>query len=106
MFDSVTFLTGFSFVISSISVLIWFSFLVLNIKSMSNHEERRPMMFAMPIVGLLTSLGTLASVSAFLYITHVEPTTPPILALIAAIGRGALLMGGVVGLMYYLRRHG
>ena len=57
----------------------------------------------MPVVGLLASIGTLASAGGLLIVvTGVDIGLAPFSA-VAAVGRGALLMGGTMALVFFLR---
>ena len=89
--------------VSSVAVLIWIALLIRMAKSFGCHSERRPFMMAMPVVGLVAAVGTLASgigfgISSGVIDLDIPKTT---LTLVASMGRGALLMGGAIALAYY-----
>jgi hypothetical protein len=89
--------------ISALASIIWVVLLVRMVWAMKHGRERRPYILAMPMVGLLASFGTLASAIGFGLQTgmidiQIEPQA---LSLVASMGRGALLMGGVIAFAYY-----
>ena len=88
---------------SAIAVTIWLVLLVRMVLAMKRGRERRPYILAMPMVGLLASIGTLASAIGIGIQTGVLEVdiSREALTLVASMGRGALLMGGVVALTYY-----
>ena len=95
-------------VISVIAATIWLVLLVRMVLAMKRGRERRPYILAMPMVGLLASIGTLASAIGFGIQTGVLDfqISSDALSLVASMGRGALLMGGVVALGYYHPHNG
>jgi len=94
--------------ISAASVVAWSVLTVRILSSFRAHVEKRPYILSMPAVGLLASLGTLASALGFALQRHLieVPISPEALSITASMGRGALLMGGVVALAYYHPRNG
>lgn len=89
-------------IISALASLIWIALLVRTVRSRYRDQERRVISLVMPIVGLMASLGTLSS--AFAYLVAVSPDIeigPEGLTLVASMGRGALLMGGIMAFALY-----
>lgn len=94
-------------VISGLAVLVWGILTVKMVMSVYRRHERRPFILSMPAVGLLAAVGTLASAIGFGISSgtlHVD-IPPETLTLVASMGRGALLMGGVIALAYYNPSH-
>lgn len=93
----------FAILISGLSVLAWAALLVKSFGGFQRHVIRRPMWLAMPIVGLLASVGTLASAIGFAYQTGLlsGEINQELFSLVASMGRGALLMGAVISLGYF-----
>jgi hypothetical protein len=89
--------------ISALAATIWLVLLVRMVWAMKHGRERRPYILAMPMVGLLASIGTFASAVGFAIQTGVIDLhiSQEALSLVASMGRGALLMGGVIALGYY-----
>lgn len=89
--------------VSALSVCIWAGLGLRIIFKMRSHAEHRLFIMAMPAVGLVASLGTLASAIGFGISsgTFEFPLSQQSLTLVASMGRGALLMGGVIALAYY-----
>lgn len=90
---------------TSIVALVVWTAVVIRIYWCSNktHTERRFSTTVMPLVGWVATLGTLASAigfaqSAGVYDFGLDRGT---LTFIASMGRGALLMGGIMVLVYY-----
>lgn len=93
--------------VSAFSVGVWSVLMVRMVLTVASRREQRPFILAMPVVGLTASLGTLASAVAFW--SAMEPTVDfngEILSLVASMGRGGLLMGGVIALAYYRPKGG
>jgi len=90
-------------VISLASSVVWFLLLIMILRSFKQHIERRPYILSMPLVGLIASVGTLASAIGFAEQIGVIDfaLAPEVLTIIASMGRGALLMGGALALAYY-----
>mgnify|MGYP001295945157 CR=1 FL=1 len=89
--------------ISAAAVAVWVVLTVKILMSFGAHAERRPYILSMPAVGLLASIGTLASALGLALQRHLItlPISAQTLTIIASMGRGALLMGGVIALVYY-----
>ena len=89
--------------ISALAATIWLVLLVRMVWAMKHGQERRPYILAMPMVGLLASVGTLASAIGFGIQAGVLDIqfSSQALTLLASMGRGALLMGGVIAFGYY-----
>jgi hypothetical protein len=89
--------------ISALSCVIW-GFLGVRVGwKLQKHAEHRPYIMAMPAVGFVASLGTLASAIGFGISSGTFEffVSQQALTLMASMGRGALLMGGVIALAYY-----
>ena len=95
-------------VVSLAAVVAWMVLTVKIVWSFHDHVERRPYILSMPAVGLLASVGTLASALGFALQRHLIdiPIHGEVLSVIASMGRGALLMGGVIALVYYSPKNG
>lgn len=89
--------------ISGVASILWLILLERVVALLGAHVERRPFILAMPIVGLLASVGSLASAVGFGMQTGILDISisPTVLSVVASMGRGALLMGGVIALFYY-----
>lgn len=89
--------------ISSAAALIWLSLLVVVVGSLARKVEGRVLIVVMPLVGLLASIGTLASAIGFGISSGVLDlaVSTQSLTLVASMGRGGLLMGGVIALGFY-----
>ena len=91
-----------SLLLSGVAVLLWAVFLVRVVVALGRHREKRHMMIAMAAVGLLASLGGLASALAGAHMVDLISALPTeTLLLVASMGRGALLMGGLMLLLTY-----
>jgi len=95
--------------ISALSCLIWIALLIRTLRSRHQDTERRMVSLIMPFVGLVASVGTLSS--AIAYAAALSPEInlgPEALTLVASMGRGALLMGGLMAFALYApgERHG
>ena len=62
-------------------------------------QDRRRRVLAMPIVGILASLGTLASAVGFAQLG----LDRDLISAIASVGRGALASGGLLALRHFWR---
>lgn len=91
--------TAIGIAVSIAAVVIW-SYLLLRSAAKYGHEQRR-LWFAMPVGGLIASVGTLASAWAGYASVHGIVFDPVAISFIASMGRGALLMGGIVAIFYY-----
>ena len=89
--------------ISVASIATWCVLLFRILRSLARRHEDRVFVMAMPIVGLLASVGTLASAIGFGVASGALDLAIPTeaLTLIASMGRGGLLMGGVIALAFY-----
>jgi len=108
MNDAIDYEVRLALAVSVIAATIWVVLLVRMVLAMKLGRERRPYILAMPMVGLLASIGTLASAIGFGIQTGVLEVdiSGEALTLVASMGRGALLMGGVVALGYYHPHNG
>lgn len=89
--------------ISTAATVAWVILTIKILLSFRSHIERRPYILSMPAVGLLAAVGTLASALGFALQRQIIdiPVDPQTLTVVASMGRGALLMGGVIALAYY-----
>jgi hypothetical protein len=90
----------FSAIVSVSSAIVWVSLFIMNIRMTKKNRRDRPLIVLMPIVGFIVSVGSLGSIAGAFYIMRYGESSTALAAL-AAIGRGALLMGGIIGFMYY-----
>ena len=84
------------------AVLIWAVVLIRSLIAYRVHAERRRPGLVMPIAALVTAIGTLASATALAtsrgtISLGIDPNT---FSLIASMGRGALLMAGLIVLAH------
>lgn len=93
--------------VSGISVFVWSVLMIRMVWFFRHHHERRPFILAMPVVGLVASIGTLASAIGYAVSAGVLDiaVSRDAISLIASMGRGGLLMGGVMALAYYRPAH-
>jgi len=90
-----------------LAVIVWTILLVRSIWAYRDERERRWHWLVMPTVGVLASLGTLASALGFAMQRGVFTefaADPILLSFVSSMGRGALAMGGLVALMLYRPR--
>lgn len=90
-------------VTSSAAVLVWGVVMVRTVVAYAGGIERRMTWLTMAIGATLTSVGTLASAIGFAvqrgYLPDVVP--PDVWSFLASVGRGALLMAGLIVLTHY-----
>lgn len=94
-------------IVSTMSVGIWMVLALRMVWFVAHGHERRPFILAMPAVGLLAAVGTLASAVGFGISSGIIHLDIPqaLLTMVASMGRGGLLMGGVIALAYYRPIH-
>ena len=84
------------------AVVGWTLLLVRMLFAYARREERRTVLLSMPTIGLVASLGALASALAYArgqgWLIGIDPAT---LTLIASMGRGGLFMGALIALTVY-----
>ena len=85
------------------AIVAWSWVLVRSLRAMQIHHERRPMWVVMPISALVVSIGTLASAIGLAQFAGtidlaIDADT---LGIISSMGRGALLMAGVIAAATY-----
>lgn len=85
------------------AIVVWAWLLLRIVVCNRHHTERRPVQLTMPIVGLIASAGTLFSVIGFAkQLGYIDiAMSNEAISLIASMGRGALLMGGIIALVAY-----
>lgn len=99
-------LVRYGIVIAAAAVVLWAVLLIAMLRREVRHEERRPMMLTMPVVGLIASVGALASaIAGEALLAGREVEYLEALTVIASMGRGALLMGGITALIYLGHPH-
>lgn len=94
---------GLAITISLFAIAIWGLFFLRLALVLIRRQDRRVGMAVMPLTGLLASIGTFASAVLFaqasgLFTIHIDPEA---FILVAAMGRGALLMGGIIAFAFY-----
>lgn len=94
---------GVALATATLSTFAWGYVLVRSISAYTHKAEHRPMWLAMPITGVLVSIGTFASAIGFGISSGVLDfqINFAVLSLIASMGRGALLMAGIIAAAYY-----
>lgn len=104
MFNDPTHASVFGAIFVSAGAIIAWLWLLVKM-AICNHrrDERRPAQLAMPFVGLVASIGTLSSALGFAkQLGYIDiGISNEAISLIASMGRGALLMGGIIALVYY-----
>jgi len=87
----------FALFVSVLSILAWTGLLARTLLALRKRRERRVSALIMPAVGLMASIGTLSSGLAYWAAMSPEfDISGEPLTLIASMGRGALLMGGIM----------
>lgn len=83
--------------LSVVAVIVW------GILCLRSIRDRRHAAKVMAITGLFASIGTLASALGFAIQRGVLTVQidPDAISLVASMGRGALLMGGIIALVYF-----
>lgn len=101
-----TFDTQAAFVAIAVSAgatVAWAALLIQSVLAFYEAREQRHRQLTMPIVGLLASIGTLASAVGFADQLGVIDTqiSHAFMSLVASVGRGALFMGALLALASY-----
>ena len=88
------------------AVIIWAAVFARSVRAYRRGNERRHWV-VMPTTALLASLGTLASAIGYAMQRGVVviDVNPEVLSMVASMGRGALLMAGIIVLAYYAPPH-
>ena len=86
-------------VISALAVLAW-TFLLIRTVAIYGLEKRK-LWLAMPIAGLIASVGTLASAWGPFAATHALAVDVRVLQLVSGMGRGALLIAALAAWAMY-----
>lgn len=89
--------------ISLAAIGVWLAALVRILVDVHAGKEQRRHVLVMPLVGILAAVGTSASAIGFGIQTgeiHLAFNSVA-LSVVASMGRGALLMGGLLVLIYY-----
>jgi hypothetical protein len=92
-----------SLAISGLACIAWGLVLARIGGAIIVRAERRRVMLVMPMVGLLAAIGTFASALGIALSTGLLDLgiARETLNLVASMGRGALLMGGIIAALFY-----
>lgn len=90
-------------IVSGLGALTWFAFMVRVVYALARRQERRAQILVMPIVGVLAAVGLFAGAASLASIVGYWQIviSSNDLTVIANMGRGGLLMGGIIAAVYY-----
>ena len=96
-------LPSLALITGACATLVWFVVVLRVLEAIARRKEHRTTYIGLIIMGLLVALGTLASAlgSAMVRGEIVLDIDRDTISLIASMGRGALLMAGVIVLTTY-----
>ena len=83
-------------VLSVATIAVWGYLVIVEVWGLKSRRERRRGFVWLPIVGLLSAIGMLASGLAYYGAMHGIPFSDDLAGLISSMGRGALLAGGLI----------
>lgn len=90
-------------VVASMATVVWAAVWIRSVWAYSRHIEHRLTWLTMASGALLASVGALASAIGFAVQRGVLPEVVPqdVWSFVASVGRGALLMSGLIVLTHY-----
>jgi len=93
--------TAVSSVIAAVAALTWGALLIRTVTTYASRHFHHKVFLVMPLVGFLASVGMLSSSVAMLAVLLGYRIPTDAFAVVAGLGRGALLMGGIIAWSYY-----